>query len=97
MAHQPMRCDELRPSQFIFQRVGNSDPGASPPLIPPNRRVRTRTHGGVTGKACESLPMSILIPLQSIPTVFVSDAIKSFGFSRPWNLIACSRNQLNVH
>ena len=25
----------------------------------PNRRVRTRTHGGVTGTACEGLPMSI--------------------------------------
>ncbi len=29
------------------------------PLNPPTRRVRTRTHGGVTGKACEGLPMSI--------------------------------------
>ena len=29
------------------------------PHNPPNRRVRTRTHGGVTGKACEGLPMSI--------------------------------------
>ena len=27
-----------------------------------NRRVRTRTHGGVTGKAREGLPMSILCP-----------------------------------
>ena len=25
----------------------------------PNRRVRTRTHGGVTGKAGDRLPMSI--------------------------------------
>jgi RNA-directed DNA polymerase len=29
------------------------------PLNQPNRRVRTRTHGGVTGKAGDSLPMSI--------------------------------------
>ena len=28
-------------------------------LNPPNRRVRTRTHGGVTGKAGDGLPMSI--------------------------------------
>jgi len=28
-------------------------------LNPSNRRVRTRTHGGVTGKAREGLPMSI--------------------------------------
>ena len=28
-------------------------------LNQPNRRVRTRTHGGVTGKAREGLPMSI--------------------------------------
>ena len=28
-------------------------------LNPPNRRVRTRTHGGVTGKAGDRLPMSI--------------------------------------
>jgi hypothetical protein len=28
-------------------------------LILPNRRVRTRTHGGVTGKASDRLPMSI--------------------------------------
>jgi hypothetical protein len=27
----------------------------------PNRRVRTRTHGGVTGKAGDSLPMSIML------------------------------------
>ncbi len=26
----------------------------------PNRRIRTRTYGGVTGKAREGLPMSIL-------------------------------------
>ena len=29
------------------------------PSSQPNRRVRTRTHGGVTGKAREGLPMSI--------------------------------------
>ena len=29
-------------------------------LNQPNRRVRTRTHGGVTGKAREGSPMSIL-------------------------------------
>jgi hypothetical protein len=28
-------------------------------LNQPNRRVRTRTHGGVTGKAREGLPISI--------------------------------------
>ena len=28
----------------------------------PNRRVRTRTHGGVTGTAREGLPMSIVSP-----------------------------------
>jgi hypothetical protein len=28
-------------------------------LILPNRRVRTRTHGGVTGKASDRLPMSM--------------------------------------
>ena len=28
-------------------------------LNQPNRRVRTRTHGGVTGKAREGLPMSM--------------------------------------
>jgi hypothetical protein len=29
------------------------------PLKPPNRRMRTRMYGGVTGTACEGLPMSI--------------------------------------
>jgi len=33
--------------------------GAALPHLP-NRRVRTRTHGGVTGKASDPLPMSIL-------------------------------------
>jgi hypothetical protein len=28
-------------------------------LNSPNRRIRTRTYGGVTGKAGDSLPMSI--------------------------------------
>ena len=32
-------------------------------LILPNRRVRTRTHGGVTGKANDRLPMSITTSL----------------------------------
>ena len=34
-------------------------------LNPPNRRVRTRTPGGVTGKARKGLPMSILCPQPS--------------------------------
>src|ERR1700739_447124 len=32
-------------------------------VILPNRRVRTRTHGGVTGKASDRLPMSIPWPV----------------------------------
>ena len=32
-------------------------------LNPPNRRVRTRTHGGVTGTAGDRLPMSITVRL----------------------------------
>ena len=31
-------------------------------MLPPNRRVRTRTHGGVAGKVREDLPMQILLP-----------------------------------
>lgn len=31
------------------------------PLNQPNRRVRTRSHGGVTGKAREGIPMSIAL------------------------------------
>jgi transposase len=35
---------------------------ALPALDPRNRRVRTRTHGGVTGKASDRIPMSIPQP-----------------------------------
>ena len=42
---------------------GTESPAESPlwvrPHNSPNRRVRTRTHGGVTGKAREGLPMSM--------------------------------------
>ena len=29
-------------------------------MLPPNRRVRTRTHGGVAGKVREDLPMQMV-------------------------------------
>jgi hypothetical protein len=38
-------------------------PAPTKQLNQPNRRVRTRMHGGVTGKAREGLPMSIVLKL----------------------------------
>ena len=35
-------------------------------LNPPNRRIRTRTYGGVTGKAGDRLPMSIFCPVVAL-------------------------------
>ncbi len=43
----------------IFDFARTSQTGCRQSLNQPNRRVRTRTHGGVTGKASDSLPMSI--------------------------------------
>jgi hypothetical protein len=45
-------------------------------ILQPNRRVRTRTHGDVTGKAGDRLPMFILSRFgrESFPTVFPTSA-----------------------
>jgi hypothetical protein len=47
----------------LLRRLGTSSFALHPRrLTLPNRRVRTRTHGGVTGKASDRLPMSIPWP-----------------------------------
>ena len=48
-------CPMLTSLRSVFPRWSVS-------LNSPNRRVRTRMHGGVTGKAGDSLPMSISVP-----------------------------------
>ena len=49
------RCQTSTSTRSVFRRWRH---GGS--LNQPNRRVRTRTHGAVTGKAGDRLPMSIL-------------------------------------
>ena len=58
-AHQPQPGLVLRDAGRL---LGTPRPAASDRPVTAeldNRRVRTRTHGGVTGKAREGLPMSI--------------------------------------
>jgi len=56
------RCQTPTSTRSVFRhwRHGGS-------LNQPNRRVRTRTHGGVTGKAGDRLPMSIISRLHARP------------------------------
>ena len=58
VADQPQPGVELRLPKRLLHRAGLAFVGGQPNSITkPNRRVRTRTHGGVTGKAREGLPM----------------------------------------
>ena len=59
LAYQPQPGPQLRASHCLLRRARSSPADFLQPHNPPNRRVRTRTHGGVTGKACEGLPMLI--------------------------------------
>jgi RNA-directed DNA polymerase len=47
-------------------------------LILPNRRVRTRTHGGVTGKASDRLPMSIPRPASVVTDSYAATSVRAF-------------------
>jgi hypothetical protein len=44
---------------MVAQTAARQDVGPGKPVDPPNPRVRTRTHGRVTGKAREGLPLPI--------------------------------------
>ena len=53
LAYKPQPGPQLRASLCLLRRARSSPADFLQPHNPPNRRVRTRTHGGVTGKACE--------------------------------------------
>jgi hypothetical protein len=64
-AHGPWRLSRslalaLTLPNAFFDTLGLPALAAGRQLNPPNRRVRTRTHGGVTGTAGDRFPMSIL-------------------------------------
>ena len=60
MAAQPHRSSFLCHARRFLRSLGTSLLALhTRRLILPSRRVRTRTHGGVTGKASDRLPMSI--------------------------------------
>jgi hypothetical protein len=50
----------LLQSRYQINTSASSVYPSSSRNAPPNRRVRTRTHGGVGGKVCEDLPIQIV-------------------------------------
>ena len=48
-------------------------------LNPPNRRIRTRTYSGVTGKAGDRLPMSIFRPCAALKRMIKTFVSKAAG------------------
>jgi hypothetical protein len=63
LAAQPHRSPFLCHARRLLRSLGTSFLALHNwRVILPNRRVRTRTHGGVTGKASDRLPMSIPWP-----------------------------------
>ena len=54
----------------------------------PNRRVRARMHGGVTGKAREGLPMSIKSQFESAPVWPPSTASQSENLTWQFQMIS---------
>ena len=59
MADLQLASHALCLSDKILRSTETPPSGGSVTLNPPNRRMRTRMYGGVTGKAGDSLPMSI--------------------------------------
>ena len=55
---QPGPCD--CPAQHLLRLAWDSEIDGWLIAQPPNRRMRTRMYGGVTGKAGDRLPMSIV-------------------------------------
>jgi len=64
VAYQPESRVVHRVADGLLRLVAHSSTDSYVPKLTlnrPNRRVRTRTHGGVTGTAGDRLPMSILL------------------------------------
>src|SRR5450759_768741 len=67
LAPEPQPGAELRAARRLFPITRLALPGgAAKRLTSPNRRVRTRMHGGVTGEAGDRPPMSIVRRLTSL-------------------------------